>query len=444
MSVATRSGDRLAVEVTRTGPRGTGLPPRLEPHQLPQVLRGGDTVVIGHGGGWPRRAVRELVYGAPKPFTIVHNRIEDALPYFDGTAPQRVRHAALMVSRSSRQHVASARADYIPNSYGHTPELFRSGAVRADLVILHLSPPDGEGYCSLGTCSAYLPAAVEQAGIVVGQVNQQMPYTFGTSIHMRQLDYVCEVDEPLYTESPVESDEVAERIARGVASLIEDGATLQTGIGKLADTILRHLADRSDLRMFSETFGDAAARLLRAGVLVNGPEGEPAVTATFVTGERHLYDQLHRNSDVRIVPVDLTNDPGRLGSQRGLVAVNSGIEIDLTGQVNAEAIDGTLYSGVGGHLDFAIGANIAPGGRYVLALPSTARGASRIVPMLAPRTPVTIPRSLSGYVVTEFGIAELRGKNLRERAEALIEVAHPDHRPTLERSLTAPRSKAIG
>lgn len=406
-------------------------PRTIDATALAGLVGRGETVVAGHGGGWPRLLVHALVAEARYPFYVLHNRIEEALPYFGS---RHVRHVGLMASRSSRAAIASGEADYVSNCYGDTPELFRCGVLPCDVALVHLSPPDRDGWHSLGTCSAYLAAACARARVVVAQVNARMPATKGTRIHESALDYVVPVDEPLYSEDVPAAGAAVFDIARNVAGLIDDGDVLQIGIGKLGNAILAELSGRSGLRLWTETFGDAALDLLNVGSLRDTAD-MPAITATFVTGSTALYDALDAETRVQVLPVDRTNHPGRLAGIPDLVAVNSALEVDLTGQINAESRGGQVYSGPGGHLDFAIGAQLSPGGRYVCALPATAGDASRIVPTLSAAAAVTVPRSLAGYVVTEYGVAQLRGRTMRERAEALIAVAHPDHRGVLEKSL---------
>jgi len=425
-----------AVRITR-GEDMTRLPKAVAVEDVAQFVRPGDAVVIGHGGGWPRRIVESLVAGARGPFTILHNRIDDKLPYFAPSAKATVWHAGFMAGHSTREQIAASEADFIPNCYGLTPTLIRSGAVGCDVVVLHLSPPNEDGWCSFGTCVAYLPAAISRARTVVAQINQQMPRTCGTAVHISAIDYVVEVDEPLQAVAATPPDPVTSAIAANVASLIRSGDTIQLGIGKLADAVLRSVTGKDGIRMLTETFSDSALDLLRAGTLAPGPDGGPAITATFVTGSEELYQAIDARPEIVMLPVDRTNNPATLGAVDRFVAVNSAIEIDLTGQINAESIGSKLYSGPGGHLDFAIGAAYGRNGRYICALPSVAaKGTvSRIVTRLRPGSTVTVPRSLADAVVTEYGVAELRGLSLRDRARALIEIAHPDHRPSLRAAL---------
>lgn len=425
------------VRVDRPGRRWSDRPVSTPLPSLAGFLLDGDTVVIGHGGGWPRAAVRAIVATATSSVQMVHNRIDDELPYYD-PGIHHVRHTGLMVGRQTRSWVASGVSGFVPNSFANSAALIRSGAIGCDVAVLNVSPPDRDGWCSLGTCSSYLPAAVERARVVIAQLNANVPRTFGTSIHMSRLDVVVEVDDGLHSDPAAVPDEASAAIARQVASLIDDGDTLQVGIGKIGNEVLARLSGHRRLRLWTETFTESGLSLLDAGVLSAGPQGEPPIVATFVTGGSDLYAALDRHPGVAILPVDHTNTPRALSKVDRLVAVNSALEIDLSGQINAESVGPRTYSGSGGHLDFAIGANSSPGGRYICALPSTWRGGSRIVAGLAPRTAVTVPRSLADIVVTEHGIAHLRGRTLSERAQALIDIAHPSYRDALRRAQREP------
>jgi 4-hydroxybutyrate CoA-transferase len=423
------------VRITR-GADLSARPRQLAIEDVAQLVEPNDTVIIGHGGGWPRSTVQALVHGARHPFRILHNRIDDELPYFTPDSARQVHHAGFMAGHATRDRIFAGEADFIPNCYGLTPSLISSGSVACDVVVLHVSPPDEDGWCSLGACVAYLPAAIERARCVVAQINTQMPRSQGTYVHVSALDHVIEVDVPLQTVRTATPDEVTSRIAAHVVGLIGDGDTIQLGIGKLADAVLRGLGGKSGLRMHTETFGDAAVQLIHSGTLSGDRDGRPAIVATFVTGSKELYSALDSSPDILMMPVSYTNSPAVLGDVDGFVGVNSAIEVDLSGQINAESIGPKLYSGPGGHLDFAISAAYGRNGRYVCALPSVAAGGalSRIVPTLGSDATVTVPRSLADVVVTEHGVARLRGLTMRERAAALIEVAHPDHRAALRKA----------
>jgi 4-hydroxybutyrate CoA-transferase len=420
------------VLITRPDRDSRNRPLPIDPDAAASILNEGDTVVIGHGGAWPRRLVESMVEHASVPFTIVHNRIDDDLPYFTDEAARRARHIGFMAGHATRTHIADGAADFVPNCYGLTPRLLRRSFVDCNVAVLHVAPPDADGWCSFGACVAYLPAAVECARVVVAQINPQMPRTIGTAIHISAIDYVADVNEPLSEIVPALPDATTEAIAQHVAALVADGSVLQLGIGRLSDAILASCSGKRHLRLWTETFSDSALALLKEGAITTGPNGEPAITATFVTGSAELYKALDGSKDAVMLPVDVTNNPVRLQKLQRFVAINSAIEVDLTGQINAESIGDRLYSGPGGHLDFAIGANYSAEGRYICALPSTARGKSRIVPRLTTGATVTVPRSLADIVVTEFGAVHLQGLTLRQRAQAIIEIAHPDHRAALQ------------
>lgn len=436
MPVTASVQGRYPARVGRDGgrPRGRGHQPIMTAAaHLPSLLTEGDVVITGHGGGWPRRSMSAVATGSTRPITVMHNRIDDDLPYAVDLDGPLVRHRALMAARQTRQQLRTGAMDFVPNSYGRVPSMIRSGRMGCDVVLLHLAPPDAHGWCSFGVCSAYLPAAAERARLVVAQINEQMPATGGTAVHITDLDRVISVDDPLYVVDSPRPDPVTTAIAGQVASLIEPGDTLQVGIGRLGEAVIAALSGHSKLSMWTETFPATALNLLAAGVLT-GVDDRPPIVATFVTGSAELYRELASTDAVQFLPVDQTNAPSRLATIPRLVAVNAAIEVDLSGQINAESIGPMLYSGSGGHLDFATGAWASPGGRYLCALPSRAGSTARIVAQFGAGTAVTIPRSIAGTVVTEYGHADLTGRSLAERAAALIAIAHPDDRESLSRA----------
>lgn len=436
MHVTAPAQARYPTRVGRDGgqPRGPGHRPVMtEPAALPGLLAAGDVVVCGHGGGWPRRSVHAIANGAAAPITVMHNRIDDDLPYQVGPDHPPARHRALMAARQTREWLRTGAMDFVPNSYGRVPSMIRSGRMDCDVVLLHLAPPDAGGWCSFGVCSAYLPAAAERARLVVAQINEQMPSTGGTAVHISDLDRVIAVDDPLQAVDSPKPAPVTTAIAGRIAELIEPDDTLQIGIGRLGDAVIAALAGHSRLSIWTETFPASAMTLLDTGVLT-GSAGRPPIVATFATGPAGLYRELASTDAVQFLPVDQTNAAAQLAAIPRLVAVNAAIEVDLSGQINAESIGPLLYSGSGGHLDFAVGAWASPGGRYICALPSRSGSAARIVARFAAGTAVTIPRSIAGTVVTEYGHADLTGRSLAERAAALIAIAHPDDREKLSRA----------
>jgi acyl-CoA hydrolase len=303
---------------------------------------------------------------------------------------------------------------------------------------VQVSPPDRHGFCSLGTSIDVSLAAVQEARYVIAQVNPQMPRSHGDGLlHVSRLDAMVEADDPLPEPGPAELGDVERAIGRHVAGLIEDGSTLQMGIGAIPDAVLAALTGHRDLGVHTEMFSDGLIDLVERGVVTNERKRvHPGkIVATFVIGSRRLYDFLDDNPLVAMLDVAYVNDTAVIRRNDKVVAINSAIEVDVTGQVSADSIGDRMYSGVGGQMDFVRGAGLSRGGKPVIALPSTTRrGESRIVPVLKEGAGVVTTRAHVQYVVTEYGVANLFGKNLRQRARALVEIAHPDHREALSRA----------
>jgi 4-hydroxybutyrate CoA-transferase len=305
-----------------------------------------------------------------------------------------------------------------------------------DVALIHVSPPDAHGYCSLGVSVDTTMTAVRRARKVIAQVNDQMPRTYGdTFIHVGKIDAFVEVSRPLCELPKPEITEIHRGIARHVAGLIEDGATLQTGIGGVPDAVLSYLTDRRDLGVHTELVSDGVIPLIDAGI-INGARKTllpRKVVLGFVLGSKKLFDYVNENPIFEFRPNFFTNDPMQIARNENMVAINSALQVDLTGQVCSDSIGTYFYSGIGGQVDFLRGASRSRGGKPILALPSTAKGdtLSRIVPMLDAGAGVVTSRGLIRYVVTEYGIAYLHGKSIRERAEALIQIAHPKFRDQL-------------
>ncbi|MCC8193304.1 MAG: 4-hydroxybutyrate CoA-transferase [Deltaproteobacteria bacterium] len=352
--------------------------------------------------------------------------------------PEMARHFhvnCLFVSPPTRQAVHDRRGDFTPCLYSEIPRLFTEGILPVDVFLIQVSPPDENGYCSFGLSADYARAGVESAKVVIAQMNRNYPRTNGDKVHLDEITYIVEEDSPVFELVPPKVGEIERRIARNVAGLIPDGATLQLGIGGIPDTVLTFLTDKKDLGIHSEMFSDGVVTLAEAGVITNKRKTlHPGkFICTFLMGTRKLYDFVNGNPDVEMRAVDYVNDPCVIGRNDTMISVNSALQIDLTGQINAETIGNKMYSGIGGQLDFVIGASRSKGGKAIFALSSTAsNGAvSRITCELARGAGVTTPRGLAHYVVTEQGIADLRGKSLRQRAAALIAIAHPDFREPL-------------
>jgi 4-hydroxybutyrate CoA-transferase len=367
---------------------------------------------------------------------VVHLHIEGPGPHLAPEMAEHFRHRALFIGPNARAAVHEGRADYVPVFLSDVPRLFTSGALALDAVFVNATPPDRHGFCSLGTSVEAMHAAIGAAKTVIVQFNRSMPRTLGDSfIHVNEIDLAIEVDVPPYAHELGPIGDVERRIGEFVADLVPDGATLQLGIGAIPAATALALGDKRDLGIHTEMFTDSVVDLVEAGV-VNGSRKERnrgKIVTAFVLGSQRLYDFVHDNPMVEMRPVDFTNDTHVIRSFDRMVAINSAIEVDLTGQVVADSIGHRLYSGVGGQMDFVRGAGLAAEGRAVIALPSTAAGGtvSRITPSLKTGAGVVTTRAHVRTIVTEWGVAELFGKSTRERAKALISIAHPDFRDQL-------------
>ena len=366
----------------------------------------------------------------------VHLHTEGPSPFLRPGVEGSFRHEALFVGSNVRQAVNEGLADYIPIFLSEVPMLFCSGRLPIDVALINVSPPDAHGFCSLGVSVDVTMAALSCARTVIAQVNASMPRTHGAGfIHVDHIDAIVEVDAPLPVVELAMPSETERQIGKHVAGLIEDGATLQLGIGSIPNAVLAQLGGHRDLGLHTEMFSDGVIDLVERGV-INGernPLHPGKLVTSFLMGTRRLYDFVHDNPQIVMRPADYTNDTSVIRRNYKMVAINSAIEIDLTGQVCAASIGDRVYSGFGGQTDFIRGAALAEGGKAIIALPSTAMGgaSSRIVPRLREGAMVTLTQAHVHYVVTEYGVAYLYGKNLRERAEALISIAHPDFREEL-------------
>lgn len=345
---------------------------------------------------------------------------------------------SLFVSASLRQAVREGRADYVPVFLSEIPELFKQNILPIDVALVQVSPPDSHGYCSLGISVDIARSAVNTAKYVVAMVNPQVPRTHGDGlIHSSRFHAAVYADEPLYEANYSEKvTDIERKIATHVASLVEDRSTLQMGIGSIPDAVLKALVNHKDLGVHTEMCSDGIIDLVEKDVINNKYKRiHPCKTVTaFALGTRRLYDYIDDNPAFNFLDIDYVNDPHIIRRNDKMVAINSAIEIDLTGQVCADSIGTYQYSGVGGQMDFMRGAALSEGGKPIIALPSrTAKGVARIVPYLKQGAGVVTTRAHVHYVVTEYGIAYLYGKNLRQRAKALIDIAHPDDREQLER-----------
>jgi 4-hydroxybutyrate CoA-transferase len=367
---------------------------------------------------------------------MIHLHTEGPGPHLAPGMASHFRHRALFVGPNARAAVNEGRADYVPVFLSDVPRLFDTGALPLDAVLVNATPPDAHGFCSLGVSVEAMHAAIRAAKTVVVQFNAAMPRTLGESfIHVDAIDLAVEVDVPPYEHARGAIGDVEARIGRYVAELIPDGATIQLGIGAIPAATALALRDHRDLGIHTEMFTDAVVDLVEAGVITGARKerNRGKIVAAFLMGTRRLYDFVNDNPMVEMRSVDFTNDTHVIRSFSTMTAINSAIEVDLSGQVVADSIGSRIYSGVGGQMDFVRGAALAPAGRSIIALPSTAAGGtvSRITPHIAAGAGVVTTRAHVRTVVTEWGVAELFGRSLRERAAALIAIAHPDHRDRL-------------
>lgn len=350
----------------------------------------------------------------------------------------KIRHVSLFVGPGDREAVNKGESDAIPIHLHEIPKVIRNKIVDIDVTFLHTSPPDEHGFLSLGVEVVSTKAALESSKLVIAQVNPNMPRTLGDSfVHISKINYIVEVDDELPELPQGGFTEVEEKIGRYIADLIEDGATLQLGIGGIPNAVLFYLKNKKDLGIHTEMVSDGVMELIKSGVITGAKKTihKGKVVCTFILGTKKLYEFVNDNPVFEIHPVDYVNDPFVISQNENMVAVNSAIEVDLTGQVCSDSIGTYIYSGFGGQLDFIRGAGRAKNGKPIIALPSTAKNGevSRIVPYLKKGAGVVTTRADVHYVVTEYGVAHLWGKPLKERAKALIEIAHPKFREELEK-----------
>lgn len=403
---------------------------------LAAVTRG-SRVFVGSGCAEPVLLVSALAAREDvADVEVLHIMTVGDAPYAKAVCDRRFRHNAFFIGANVRDAVAACTADYTPVFLHEVPRLFRSRRLRVDVALISTTPPDEKGYCSLGVSVDVVKAAVECANVVVAEVNPRMPRTHGAGfLHVDDIDFFVLNDAPLLELAVPEPDEASRRIGALCASLVPDGATLQLGIGEIPNSVATALRGKRDLGLHSEMLSENVIDLVESGVLTcrrKTLHPGKAVT-TFCMGTRRLYDYVDDNPFFEFLPTEFVNDPVVIAKNDGMVSINSALQVDLTGQVCADSIGAQFYSGIGGQVDFIRGAARSRGGRSIIALPSTAKGGrvSRIVPTLTEGAGVVTTRADVDTVVTEYGIAELKGRTVRERALALVSVAHPDFRKDL-------------
>jgi acyl-CoA hydrolase len=407
-------------------------------HEAVSGIKSGQQVFMHAAAATPEVLLQALVDRAPEleDVKIVHMHAEGPHPHLAPDMVGHFLHKALFIGPNARKAVNEGRAEFIPVFLSDIPVLIEQNYLPLDAVLCNVTPPDEHGFCSLGTSVDAMLSAVRSARSVIVQFNKSMPRTLGDSfIHVDRIDYAVEVDQPPYDYSSGEPDAVESKIGEFVADLVADEATLQMGIGAIPSAVGRKLYDKKDLGVHTEMFTDILVDLVERGVVTCARKEINCgkIVTAFMMGTQRLYKFVDNNPMVEMRPVDYTNDTSVIRRFKRMTAINSAIEVDLTGQVCADSIGHRMYSGVGGQMDFMRGAALAQEGRAIIALPSTAAGGtvSRITASLKEGAGVTTTRSHVRTVVTEYGVAELFGQSLRERAKRLIAIAHPDFRDEL-------------
>ncbi|HEY0091677.1 MAG TPA: acetyl-CoA hydrolase/transferase C-terminal domain-containing protein [Flavobacterium sp.] len=368
---------------------------------------------------------------------VCHLHTEGEAPYSDPALFESFHVNSFFIGKNVRHTLAAGNGSYTPVFLSELPNLFRKRIIPLDVAFIHVSPPDIHGYCSLGVSVEATIAAIQNAKTVIAQVNPQMPRTFGDGIiHIDSIDYTVKVDLPIFAQELEPVSDIENKIGQYIASLIDDRSTLQMGIGSIPNAALINLANHKDLGLHTEMFSDGVIPLIEKGVIncKYKAKNEGRALATFLIGSQKLYDFVDDNPFVELRESSYVNDTAIIRKNPRMVAINSAIEVDVTGQVCADSIGAKMYSGVGGQMDFIRGASLSDGGKAIIALPSrTGKGESRIVPFLKQGAGVVTTRAHSQYIITEYGIADLYGKTLRQRAKAMVDIAHPDHQENIDR-----------
>ncbi|MES2484906.1 MAG: acetyl-CoA hydrolase/transferase C-terminal domain-containing protein [Bacteroidota bacterium] len=408
--------------------------------QAVAVVQPGNRVYVQAAAATPNILTEALANRAAelKDVEVCHMHTEGPAPYADPKLADSFHVNSFFIGKNVRHTLAAGNGSYTPVFLSELPRLFRKGVLPLDVVFIQVSPPDAHGYCSLGVSVEASRAAIEMATRVVAQVNPNMPRTFGDSlVHVSEIDYMVETDVPIYSHGMDAITDQEDRIGSYVASLIDDGSTLQMGIGSIPNAALTKLGGHKNLGLHTEMFSDGVIDLIENGIINCNHKGvvKGRALATFLLGSQRLYDFVNDNPFIEMRESSFVNDTAVIRRNPKMVAINSAIEVDVTGQVCADSIGSRMYSGVGGQMDFIRGASLSEGGKAIIALPSvTKNGENKIVPFLKEGAGVVTTRGHVQYVVTEYGIADLYGKTLKQRAKAMINIAHPMHREAIDKA----------
>lgn len=418
---------------------------QLTPDEAIALIKDDSRLFISHGASDPQTLVPALIRNAERfsNLTITQMLIFGQALYCRPEMQKHFKYISLFASVATRKPIWENRAEFMPVHFSRIPDLLRSDEFKVDCAMLHLSMPDKDGFCSFGINCDCTKAAAEAADVIVAELNEQVPYTFGdqNKIHISKLDGFVPVSYPIITAPRSPIGEVEHKIGMYCASLVDDGATMQLGVGAIPDAVLQNLKSKKNLGIHTEMFSDGVMDLMKAGVITGSEKviDKGKVVSNFLVGTQELYDFVNLNEDIHIYPADYTNNPYIIGKNNNVVSINSCLELDYCGQISAESIGRKQFSGIGGQGDFIRGAYLSKGGKSILALPSTARDdeVSRIVPRLTDNAFVTTTMHDVDYVVTEYGIAKLSKRTLKQRALALIEIAHPKFRDWLMENVKA-------
>lgn len=407
-------------------------------------IKSGDNIVVQPGCAAPMELIKAMVNRKDEleNVSLYHILIVGDLPYAKPGLEKHFQHKAFFIGANTREAVNDGRAEFIPIFLSEVPLLFKHGHIKTDVALIHLSTPDEHGFCSYGVDVGTIKTAAEKSKIIIGQINNEMPRTLGDSfIHINKINYIVEKNEPIKELPQIDPNtskeflDIYDKIGTNIAELIEDGSTLQMGIGAIPDAVMNYLADKKDLGIHTEMFSDGIIDLVEQGI-INGEQKtlHPGkIIAGFVLGTKRVYDFIDNNPVIEFHPQEYVNDPFVIAKNKKMIAINSAIEVDLTGQVCSDSMGTRLYSGIGGQVDFIRGAAHSDGGKGIIALPSITKDGniSRIVPKLKSGAGVVTSRGDVHYVITEYGVALLFGKSIKERVLELIKISHPKFRDEL-------------